>query len=309
MTKTKLYVIAAVLVGLVALLLFYPSAPAAPQSIDCGSDMMCFMDAGQNCTLAKVATNQSGNSGIMEILGGDNSTCSLKLSITSVNTRVPEMAAYTDEIRASAAEWQGKDMTCAFPTGKVEQPDTAGTLNACTGALKDAVNKTTTLINAYAAELAEVSLACVPQQVWEFKETAYTVNGLEATSEGKACRVTYSFKAPNTGVFTVTQLFNRTAEKLEIDYSPGEARTGKNMADWCTGTGWEYRGSLGAATASDAQLVKGTEDFCSIRFTLLPATTELPGIQAEVVLDSGTETAIRIQTTAGSTAERVYKNA
>ncbi len=119
-------VIGIVIIGLLAVLMLPMGSEAAepeaapPTVIDCGSDMLCFMNAGKNCTPAKVLTDTEGNKGQMEILGKQGNNCSLKLTILAVDTTATEFQAYTQEIKDSAKQWVGLSMTCNYPMGATE---------------------------------------------------------------------------------------------------------------------------------------------------------------------------------------------
>ncbi len=309
--ETKYFIGIGIVVVVLLAILFMPGAMApeeekGPETIDCGSDMLCFMEAGVNCTAAKVLTDTRGNKGTLEILGEENGICSTTLTINAVNIDSPDFDAYTQEIKDSAKAWEGKSMTCSAP---IDAADFAGedTLSLCDGSLKAAVQETTALIEAYAAKLAAVSTMCIPQTLWNFEETRYVVHGLD-TKEGKdMCHVTYTFEADGkTGLFTIDHYFNKESELVEVNYTAIPVRSG-DVSGWCSGDGWTSRSAAGIVSASAPIVVEhNTKNFCQTEFTILPTTPELVGANAVVWLDSENKTALSMDTTLGNTIERVF---
>ncbi len=299
--ELKYIIIGAFVVGLL-LILFLPSGEPIPQVTDCGTDMYCFVNASQWCLPAKVITGTDGNQMQLEISRMEDNMCLTNMTVVNVNTNATEFSMYPDVVKQSTLSWKGKSMRCIIPL-KTTDYNTTSVLDYCDGDLKQAINETLSILDSEMQKITSVNPACIKQTLWDTPDTQYSVVGVEDT----LCKIIYSFGTTETGKFTVTHLSNYTTEKLEVAYSPGDQRS-ENVSDWCTGLGWDYRDTTGSATASASDVIESNgEDFCYVKFILLPASEYLPGAMASVYLDSTNQTAISIQTTNGNTIERVYE--
>ena len=308
--ELKHMIIGAVIIGLVILLVLPMGATSVEEpknaTIDCGMDMVCFMDASENCTKAKVVTDSSGNKMALEMLGKEGGACRTNMTITEVNLDAPGFSAYPEKSSKSTLAWAGKSMVCDFPMGSPDYDNMTSILDFCEGELKGAIDDTLLMLSDEISMIAEINPACIEQTLWDSSFSSYEVNGIVTHDERNVCKATYSFGTDETGTFAVTHFFDMTGEEVVVDYFGGPTRSG-DISEWCTSIGWDFRQPKGTATASAAEIIESKgEEFCHVHFILLPASEYLPGISADAYLDTTTQTAIRIKTTMGNTIERVY---
>lgn len=85
---------------------------------DCGDDMICFVEAAQTCTPAKLTVLESGSLVYMEIKGGTTDACTV----------------YYDYDMDTVGKM---DMTCTTPTTQIAISSPDALCDYCSGSLRD----------------------------------------------------------------------------------------------------------------------------------------------------------------------------
>lgn len=96
---------------------------------DCGQDSTCFDSSASSCSRAKYTTQEDNNILEYKILGKEEGSCQVRVTILQVD---PEADFNTIQ------QFEGKSMTCLLPeiTSATESKDI---INYCTGPLKEAM--------------------------------------------------------------------------------------------------------------------------------------------------------------------------
>jgi len=245
--EIKYIIIAAVILGLLVLILLPGGAPAE-QSLSCGSDKQCMVSALSNCTKANYTGNESGVVSFIRIEGIENGQCRVFIA----NVATPIITGLT-----------GTNMTCLLPLGAADlaKLDYA---SLCTGSTVD-----------YAKRLAEETVKgnehylkygylCTARSFANSSDFSYEITGPVTIQGMDMCHATVKTTIAEVGTISLDYYFNKTTDGMQPSFqrsaeascSSAEKRTAES----------EFIGYFKAAENKD---INGTMT-CRHRAELIP---------------------------------------